>query len=332
MTTTYTYAYGFEAISAINPASYHITEDARGRAYAFEMDETTKRHLADALRAVLDRPQDVVEFDPQPGYIRVRLEPSRREGVSARAAAALPQVASVYNERHVDDIDLDGLRFSDQYVRTYRPEDAPTAEAFLADYTGDPAVPATESPVYELAARDLPHAGGETAWLGYRIILPFDPRMYVEDGGVNRRHSFAWDEVALERFDMIIRQRDRWPNYTEAVTVYPAYVDVRTRGLGLGNPTDTAERARKAVLGYNQGRGDHPHLGDRRTRKPALALEDAAYIEGLPPREGGIDEWIAEHVADVDGEPIEPEAETDAAAGDGDGGGGSAWTTLNPFN
>jgi len=48
MNLTLTHAYGFDVVLAIDPASYEIAEDARGRAYVFQMDGEARAASDDA--------------------------------------------------------------------------------------------------------------------------------------------------------------------------------------------------------------------------------------------------------------------------------------------
>jgi hypothetical protein len=332
-------AVGYDAILAVDPSIYTITDDADGRAWAFEMGPETREDVADAVeQALVDAggttPQAVEDLAVEPGYVRVRYEPPTRETSDPQALEdALRSVPSTYNDRHATAPDLDGLAFDRErsYLGSYRPDDASDREAFLARYADGEDVPESDGPVFTHEREDA----GESALVdarrfAYRFTLPFDASaMYDPDPGtVTTRAGLAveWDRKEVrERLELIVGKLPLWPGgpeNTPLVAVYPGYLVVEHYTDAHGDPVARAETVRDAILRYNQYRPVDEERGhiQETTLHPEIGFQARAHIQALDHGTTG-EEWIREQSLDaVDGEAVEPDP-TDDVQEDGDGGG-----------
>lgn len=326
-----TLAVGYDAVIPIDPEIYEITEDARGRAYAFEMDDAAREDITDAVRAVLDDSHAVERVEVESGYLRVRVAPSDPVRPTA-LLNALRSVPDEYNRRHATAPELDGLYLSpERFLGTYRPESAPDRDAFLSRRADARSVPDADGPVWSYR-RDN---GGEhilqpNQRCRYQIVLPFDPGMYepttpIGGPGVP---AVRWDDDAVrDALRVTVENIPPWPKRaknTPRIDVYPGYllVDHNTDNLRAG-PKHLAESVATAFLRYNRARPvDEEHSSTHTTRPhPPIAFRESAYIASRDLATGA-EAWIADHDLDaVDGEPVAPTPEEDVPKEEADAGG-----------
>lgn len=336
-----TLAVGFDIVHAIDPASYRITEDARGRAWAFQMDDETRQHVAKAVREALDRPRDVVELNVEPGYVHVKIEPAKPHTATAtprKPLESLGDVPQIYNERYAES-DAETLAFvRDAYVGSYVPEDVPTLADYVTRHVDVETAPESEGPVFEYVREDAGEKALDASQaFAYKYVLPFDAKeMYeAEERTGGPRHN-----VDLEPPEVREHLQDRiedlipWPGNPRVeiprIAVYPTHVEVEHWTADHANPASIAQKGHQALLQYNRGRPEDEARSPRggTYRHPPIALKDHAYIHALDHGRTA-EEWIREQGLDeVDGEPVEPvepEAEPEDVKGD-------KWDALNPFN
>lgn len=322
-----TLAVGYDAVLPIDPSIYEITEDARGRAYAFDMADA-REDVADALDAVLDHatPVDAVEIEP--GYLRVRVAPPDPVKPTA-LLESLRSVASEYNRRYATAPDLDGLAFdSRRYLGTYRPTNAPDRETFLTRHVDADAVPDADGPMWTY---DRDDAGEDVLppnqRCRYRIVLPFDPSMYEATttlGGGPGTPPVRWDAEAVRTaLRVTVEDTPAWPKRAEntpRVAVYPGYVLVEhDTGSLRFDPVQLAEKVATAFLGYNRYRNvDEERSTTHSTQlHPPIVFDGNVYVAGRDPAHGA-DVWIADNDLDaVNGSPFDSEPEDTEADDDG---------------
>lgn len=253
-----TLSVGFDAVVPIDPTIYHPTEDAAGRAYAFDMADA-REDVVDVVRAAVDPSGAVDAVEVTPGYVGVRLAPS--DPIKPKALVdALRSVPDEYNRRYATAPDLDGLAFDrGHYLGTYHPEDRPTEEAFLDRYASGETVPESDGPVFTHRRDDA----GEDALqsnrrLWYRVVLPFDPQMYnqSETLGVAGDPPVRWDRDAVQTaLQVTVEDLPPWPGRPEntpLIAVYPGYllVEYATASITV-NPERLGERIGSAFTRYN---------------------------------------------------------------------------------
>lgn len=314
-----TLAIGYDAVLPIDPSIYEITEDARGRAYAFDMADA-REDVADTVRSVLDRPQDVDHIEVAPGYLRVRVAPT--DPVKPTAfLEALRSVRDEYNRRYATAPDLDGLAFANsRYLGTYRPADAPEREAFLDRHADADAVPDADGPVWTY---DRDGAGEDVLPSNqrcrYRIALPFDPSMYEATttlGGGTGTPPVRWDAEAVRTaLRVTVEDIPAWPKRAEntpRIAVSPGYLLVEhDTGSLRFDPVQLAENVATAFLRYNRYRNvDEERSTTHKTQlHPPIAFDGNVYVAGRDPAHGA-DVWISDHSLDaVDGKPVDPAPE-----------------------
>ena len=337
-----TLAVGFDAVLAFDPSMYEITEDARGRAYAFDMTES-RDAVAEAVRQAVDRPEAIERVEIEPGYARVRYVPPDREAADLGTfRRSLKRVPSLYNERHATDADLDGLALDHgkEYFGTYRPTDAPDREAFLDRHAGGEAVPETDGTVftYERDGDGTDALDGARRF-AYEIVLPFDTEtMYATQSDTFGRpstRSFRWDaESVRQALAVVVEDLPEWPGGADGlprVAVYPTHVVVEHYTNGYTTPAGLADSIRDALLRYNryrtvdEERSNRPH---EVVQHPPLSFSRRAYI-GTLDHGRTAEEWIAEQSLDaVGGEPVEADGGQD---GDAEREAGGRLGSLNPF-
>jgi hypothetical protein len=321
-----TRAVGYDAVLPIDPSVYEIIEDARGRAYCFDLEEK-RGAVGDAVRRALgDHAEAVERLTIEPGYLRVRYAPRGDPDLSG-FLDSLKQVGSVYNDHHARRADLDGLTVdrANIYVGAYTPEDTPSAEAFLNRRVTDDRYPDGDDPVYTYERDSDRDVFGGPRRFRYRFLLPFDPEMYVpsqpnkvETPPVDWRRDAVRD--ALEK---TIQRTPEWPGLPKSyprIAVYRSHVAVNHYTSSLQDPAVRAARAAGALLWYNRVRPERPELGpeDMTVQHSPLSFANKLYLGVV---EGpGTEEWISDHGLDaVDGEPFDPEPE-DAEQSDDTGG------------
>jgi len=336
-----TLAVGFDAVLAFDPSMYEITEDARGRAYAFDMTDA-REDVADAVRRAVDHPRAVERVEIEPGYFRVRYVPADRDEADLGSfRRSLKRVPTLYNERHATDTDLDGLALDHgtEYFGTFRPTDAPERETFLAEHAGGEAVPDTDGPVFSYERDDAGESALDDARrFAYEFVLPFDTeQMYATQSDLFGREStpaFRWDaEAVSETLTLIVEDLPAWPGHSEnlpRVTIYPTHVAVEHYTGGYTTPVGPAEKVRNALLRYDRYRQVDEERSDRPrevVHHPPLSFGRRAYIRALDHGRTA-EEWVADQDLDaVDGEPVESDAGQDAGDEDASG----RFDAFNPF-
>jgi len=326
-----TLAVGYDAVVPIDPAVYEITDDARGRAFAFDID-AEREHVAAAVRESFDQPRTVEEVAVEPGYIRVKVVPTEDGPDPATVRDTLRSVPSTYNERYATDPDLNGLAVTDEfYIGTYRPDDAPDREAALGDLDLDDA-PEADGPVFSRTRDDA----GEVALrdhrrFAYRFTFPFDPDIYTSPSTLGGTDPFplTWDsDAVISALELVVDKIPPWPRRAENlpyIAVYPSHAVVEFYTAGFKDPTAYADTARDAFLRYNGYRNPDERAGKHDSvLHPAIDFTRDAYIEAID-HGGDAGAWLREHdLDDVDGQPEYPDPDVPGDEGDGLG-------RLNPF-
>lgn len=321
-------AVGYDVVLAIAPESYHITEDAKGRAYAFAMDHDTKRHLVECVRASLTDSAIVEDVVIAGGYLRVKLDLTRTGSPAplAEYLSELRDVGAVYNERHATP-GLEELHLGDRHVSTYAPEAGPTPEVFI-DTLGDERLPDTEGPVYRHTRDPGDREADPDRHLAFRVIVPIDPSIYADHGEDAPPYPFTWDDHTREKLRQLVEDVPAWPGGSASairrVEVHPGYVDVAyCWGAVNVTPRGLAGGFVRALEEFNYPRGVHPELSTkgRKIPTPRLKLASPVYVGAVAPDEHTVDAWIRHHGLEaVDGTPVEPEPEGAPADSEENGG------------
>lgn len=328
-------AFGFDVVLEIDPASYEIVRDADDIARAFEMDDTTRQQVADAIRSAVDHPEAVTSLEIEPGYVRVCLTPSR-EGPPPTVVDDLRRAASIYSDRHAVDRDVDGFRFGDSYIGTYQSDDAVELEEFVDLHTGADVAPDCEGPCFEFE-READVADNSSRQLAYVFAVPFDTDAMYQSGAStywNPEPVFEWDDKIQEELQTVVESKPIWPGGRDVarVALYPEHAEVSVYTEAVNNhPTNMARRACTALLSYNRYRKNREYLGDDDGQlHPPLELSEPVYIgaDDVADAEG----WIADRGLDeVDGEPTEPEPDQEAGDDVSQPGSDGQWSRINPF-
>lgn len=339
MTRPATLAVGFDVALTIGPESYEISEDARGRAWAFAMDEETRPQVADAVRQALgDLATKTDRVDVEPGYLRVRVgSPNYNYANPREYLSALKSVASIYNEEYAAYPDTELVPGHDYYVGTFSPDDALDRTEYLARQDAPDATPESDGPVWTYTRDDA----GETALedserSALRVFLPFDcSTMYDPETphGFGKVLAFEWDrdEIHAQLTDTV-ESLVPWPGSPSKdiprVAVYPTHVEVDVY-TGVANPAGVANGCLRAFLRYNTCRPvdkDRSPTG-RSFKHPKVAFSSSPFVAALD-HGRTVDDWIADHSLDaVTGDPVEPES--DESEDDNDAGLGGR---LSPFS
>lgn len=313
--------YGVDVVYAIDPSVYERGRGDDGVARVFEMDGAARDAIASAVREKLETPQDVVELETEPGYVRLRAEPSGTTPVK-EYDDALRGVPAAHNRRNAHDLESDGLQFGERYVGVYRSHDG--AEEFLERQRSSEAAPDVDGGVFEFTRDPVRNSDGRH--VAYEFIYPLNSEMY--EGGRSSA-GFEWDDVARDRLEMIVEDTPKWPGSSAGaigrVAVYPEYITVDYRGGAFADPYDLASKCQRALERFNHIRPLREDLGER---QPELEFTGRAYIGAIPPADGGAEAWIEAHgLEDEDGEPRDaPGIDADASAESG-----GRWSALNPF-
>jgi hypothetical protein len=329
-----TLAVGYDAVIAIDPESYAVTEDAAGRAYAFDMD-TARDAVEDLVRSAFG-PSDLDAVEVTPGYVRVRVRADPRDAVAPKAILeTLRSTADEYTARHATDADLDGLAFDTrEYIGTYRPDDAPEQGPFLDAHAPTDVSPESDGPVFAYTREDADDAARADRQFRYRVVLPFDGSIYEQTTalGVDGTPPVRWDpEPVQDVLRSTVGNLPPWPGRpknTPLVEIHPTHAVVEhvTATLRDG-PEDLAERIGRAFLYYNRFRNvDDEHSTRNESQlHPPIKFDGRAFVRaGDTARDA--DDWIAEHALDaVDGSPRTEDAGDDTED-DADTG-----RSLNPF-
>lgn len=332
---------GLDVAVRVDPASYEISEDARGRAFAFSMDATAREQIADIAGTELGRVARSVEtLDVEPGYIRARIHsPDHRRATPGKILSAFRDAARRYNETHADYADTRLLLHRDTFACTLRPDEPRTRAGFVAGLPATDAAPEADAPVWTYE-RD---GAGETVLdadsrLAVRAFLPFDCRaMYDPDtaAGMNASLAVEWDHPEVrDHLRETVEDPVPWPasprESIPRVAIYPTHAEVDVY-QNAANPAAVAGRARDALRRYN----NHRPADEARSPKggtythPPIKFRGTPLVVGL---EHGrtADDWIREKNLDaVDGEPIEPEPDEPADTEVDEG--GTLRDALSPF-
>lgn len=329
-----TLAVGYDAVAAVDPESYAVTEDAAGRAYAFDMD-TARDAVEETVRSAFG-PSDLDAVTVAPGYVRVRVRSDPRDPLTPNAVLdRLRSVADEYTNQYATDPELDGLAFTTrEYIGTYRPEDAPEQGPFLDQHAPENA-PDSDGPVFTYT-RDTTDADAlrDDRQLRYRVVLPFDGSMYEQTTmlGIDGTPPVRWDpEPVQDALRATVENTPAWPgrpSNTPCVEVYPTHIVVEhvTANLRDG-PEDLAEQITDALAHYNRFRQpDEQHSTPRETQlHPPIDIDGGVYIRaGDAARDAG--DWVGEHDLDaIDGSPRTEDADDDTEEAADTG------RSLNPF-
>lgn len=319
-----TLGYGFDVVLAIDPAVYEGSSPGD----VFQMDAAARRHLTAAIEESLTTPEDVAAVELEPGYVRVRVDPS--VGVAPKDLVdELYRAVDLFNSRHAT-AESDRLRIAADHVSVYDSLDATSVESFLERHTTTEFDGSAE-PIYEYER--APGADGDFA---YEYVVPIDTEAYEDDEqfghSVADAPGFQWSAAGvLECFEMVVEMDRLWPSgvITRVAIPAPEYVVVHHTTGSVHSPVDFARTVWGALQSYNKHKPAIETPEDSRDRpSPPLELSKRVYIGGLPSADGGADAWIeANGLDEEDGEPRDPEPELDAEPDAG----GSAWSIPNPF-
>lgn len=327
-----TLAVGYDAVVAIDPSIYTVTEDAAGRAWAFDMD-SSRDDVEDAVRSVF-RQTDLDTVTVTPGYVRVRIAPS--DPLAPKTVLeTLRSTIDEYNDRYATDSDLDGLAFARlEYIGTHTPEDVPEQATFLDRHAPTDVSPDSDGPVFTYSREDASEAALRAdRRLRYRVVLPFNGAMYEQTS------SFAGDgpppvrwapEPVQEALRVAVEDTPAWPGRaanTPQITVTPDALLVEHMTADITtDPADLVEQIARAFDRYNRYRNVDEKASTKHETQlhPPIKFDRNGYIQALD-ADRDAEQWIADHALDTlatatddstDGDPVE-----DADSG----------RSLNPF-
>lgn len=330
-------AIGYDIAVAVDPESYEIVEDARGRAWAFEMDETTQRQLGEAVLEALPSGADPDAVEVQPGYVRVRIPKPDYDVQIHEIVSALRDAADIYNDRHADYADTTVAFSKDRFVGTYLPEDRPDREAFLAREVDQETAPGADEPVWTYTREDAGEAAlGADTRVAYRTFIAFDADALYNPGRSNYETitlAVEWDrEEVHDHLRSVVEDPVPWPgdprDTMPRVAVYPTHVEMDFYGQNTGAPAAVARKMRRAFLKYNRHRpiDDERSPTNTKAKHPPVSFTGSAFVRALDQGKSA-EEWIDEHGLDeIDGQPVDPDPdpEEDVESGTID--------KLNPFS
>jgi len=321
-----TLAVGFDAVVPIDPAVYEITDDARGRAFAFDI-EAERENVADVVRESFDRLGVVEEVTVEPGYLRVKVTPEEEGPDPSTVLATLRSVPEAYNDKHATTPELDGLAVvHDHYIGTYRPPNAPTCEESLGDMELKNA-PESDGPVFEHTRTDAGEVAlQENRRFAYRVTIPFDERIYnpTQTMGGHTRQPVTWDTDAVtDALAVAVDDIPAWPGRPENlphVAVYPTHAEVVFYTAAYSNPAKVAEVIRDGILKYNWYRNPDDRVNAHKTvTHPQLVFQNRGYVTAVD-HGSDAEQWIVDNSLDTV-EPIPATDDVDPEADDT----GSGW-------
>lgn len=321
-----TLAVGYDIVLPVDPAIYAISEDAAGRAYAFDMADA-RGALGEAIQAVLEHPRDADRVEIEPGYIRVRIAPS--EPITPKAVVeTLQSIPETYNQHNATASDLDGFAFDHRYyIGTYHPEDAPAQEPFLDTYGPGEDAPEYDGAIFTYDDYDADDAAPMAdRQLRYDIVLPFDAEIYEPATAIGGYDTPAvrWDADGVEEALQITAEDvPAWPGTARnllQIAVYPEYARLEYRsGSMTKGPERLVERTIPAFLSYNRYRGvdEERSTGGRQERHPPISFTADVYVAGVA-TDRSAEEYIDEHDLEaIDTDPMQ-DADPEPDTGEGD--------------